>query len=77
MKSPFFFPNSHFIFSRLQHSAKAEERRIQAEREEKEARLKRFQDDVKKRVAELARIKRKHELEKSYQAVSNIVRHLA
>ena len=54
----------------LQHSAKAEEYRIQKEREEKEARLKQFQEDVKKRVAELAKLKRKQELEKSYKAVS-------
>ena len=52
-----------------QHSARAEESRLQQERADKEMRLRQFQEDVKKRVSELARLKRQHELEKSYKAV--------
>ena len=55
----------------LQHSAEAEESRIQRELEEKAVRLRRFQEDVKKRVVELARVKRQQELQKSYKAVSS------
>ncbi len=36
----------------------------------KEVRLKQFQEDVKRRVTELARLKRQHELQKTYKDVS-------
>ena len=51
--------------------ATAEDKRIRELHEEKERKLKRFQEDVKLRVQKLEKHKHQQQLQKSYEAVCN------
>ena len=52
-----------------QISAAQEEERVRELRQEKDRRLRQFQDDVKQRVVHLARLKRQQQLVQSFKAV--------
>ena len=56
----------------MQHSATAEDRRIRELQEEKDRKLKKFQDEVRLRVQKLEKHKHQQQLLKSYQAVCEL-----
>lgn len=64
-----------FIFRNLfvitQVAAEQEEARIRQAQAEKEAKLKKFREDVKNRVRLMEKARKQKELEKSYNAVSS------
>ena len=58
----------HFVKSSAQH----EEIKIQRIQRQKEARLKQFQEDVKRRVLAIDKAKRRQQLDRSQRAVSQM-----
>jgi len=60
----------HIDISFFQYNAQLEQQRLEQQQREKAERLKRFQEEVKKRVQALDRAKKQQALEKSFQAVS-------
>lgn len=57
----------------FQVAAEQEEARIRQAQAEKEAKLKKFREDVKNRVRLMEKARKQKELEKSYNAVSTVV----
>lgn len=61
----------HNLFVITQVAAEQEEARIRQAQAEKEAKLKKFREDVKNRVRLMEKARKQKELEKSYNAVSS------